>query len=240
MVNTQRGCVGERRRLATQRMRRRVLSSHEQFWHVKDFDAPASTVQHLLNTLVSAGDLRRVRRGLYWRGVKTALGMSPPPNGRLVRELARGAGVGPAGASAANALRLSTQVPRYSLVAVPGRKPADAGTIRFVSRAARSGRRTAGLNGMEVALLETLDGWEQLLEVSPDEGWQRLLDLVTNDTVRPDRLARASRTEPAAVRIRLAALLDDAGCAGPASRVPTADRRTVAAARGSTPAGTDA
>jgi hypothetical protein len=85
-------------------------------------------------------ELIRVRKGLYWRGVQTPLGMSPPHPDALVRELVGSSAVGPAGLSAANALRLSTQVPRRAHVAVPARAPESTGLVRFVSRPTRTAR----------------------------------------------------------------------------------------------------
>jgi hypothetical protein len=66
-------------------------------------------VQHLLADLVNGGELRRVRKGLYWRGTNTPLGMSPPPTHASAAEVSGNKGVGPAGLSAANLLRLSTR-----------------------------------------------------------------------------------------------------------------------------------
>lgn len=219
-----------RRHGATHAMRKRVLSSQDRFWRPTDLPGPESTVQHLLQQLVSEGELRHVRRGLYWRGTKTPLGMSPPPADRLVDAVVDRRGVGPAGLSAANALRLSTQIPRKSHVAVPGRAPKDLGAVKFLSRKSRTGRRTASLSRLEVALLESLESWEQLLEISPGQAVDTLAALLSDGTVRSERLARAARTEPAPVRVRLKALLLATGHSDDAEKVPAADKRTVAAA----------
>lgn len=215
---------------ATQNMRKRVLSSRDRFWRPSDMRAPESTVQHLLQQLVSEGELRHVRRGLYWRGTKTALGMSPPPAHLLIEAVTDAKGVGPAGLSAANELRLSTQIPRKAQIAVPGRAPKDVGAVKFCSRKSRTGRRTAGLSRLEVALLEALESWETVLEVPPAQAWTTLAGLLFDGTVRGDRLAKAARTEPAPVRVRLTALLMTTGYADEAKRVPTADKRTVTTA----------
>jgi hypothetical protein len=78
-----------------------------------------STRQHLLAELTRRGELLHVRRGLYWRGRKTPLGMSPPSPEALAERLVGKHGVGPAGLSAAHRLRLSTQVPRTAHKALP-------------------------------------------------------------------------------------------------------------------------
>jgi hypothetical protein len=216
--------------------RQRILASHNRFWRPTDLTGAPSTIQHLLAALTHQGELRHVRRGLYWRGTKTPLGMSPPPIPELLRELAPGPGVGPAGLAAANALRLSTQIPRATEIAVPHRPPSDGGALRFVSRASRAERAAAELTPTEVALLEVLEAWERVLEVSPDDAWARMTAMLTSGDARPDRLTRAARTEPGAVRARLKALLRASGHSELAERIPAPDRRTAALATRSLPA----
>lgn len=210
--------------------RRAVLDSRNRFWQPSDFPLAASTAHHLLGELDDRGELRRIRRGLYWRGLKTPLGMAPPPPERLIETLAPGPGVGPAGLSAANLLRLSTQVPRRALVAIPERAPSDAGSVTFVARAARTGRAAAGLTRTEVAALEVLDDWETVLEVTPGEAANRLSELLRSGALRAERLAQAAATEPGRTRARLAALLSAVGRSDLAERIPTPDPRTQAAA----------
>jgi hypothetical protein len=210
--------------------RQRVLRSHDRFWRTGELAGSPSTRQHLLSTLVNEGELRRVRRGLYWRGSKSPLGMAPPSTDVLIHELAPGPGVGPAGLYAANLLRLSTQVPRRAEVAVPARAPENLEAIRFVARPSRDARVTAGLGAMEVALLEVLGSWESAVELPPDEAWQRLQALVLSGQVRTDRIARASRTEPGSVRARLRELLRASGQSDLAAQVPDSDERTTVAA----------
>jgi hypothetical protein len=212
------------------RERERILRSRNRFWRPEDLSLTASTRQHLLADLVAEGELRRIRRGLYWRGATSPLGMAPPPTDVLIAELAPGPGVGPAGLYAANLLRLSTQVPRRAEVAVPARAPESFGSIRFVARPARSGRIQAGLNPAEVALLEVLGAWETTIEVPPADAWTRLLQLLGSGQVRATRLARAGCTEPASVRARLRELLRAHGRPDLAHRVPAPDHRTRAAA----------
>jgi hypothetical protein len=210
--------------------RQRVLRSRGRFWRLKDIAGPVSTKKHLLASLVEDGELRHVRRGLYWRGATSPLGMGPPPTDALIRELAPGPGVGPAGLYAANLLRLSTQVPRRAEIAVPMRAPESGGAIKFVARPARSARVTAGLSPTEVALLEVLGSWEQAIEVPPAEAWSRLRELLDSGQVRAERLARAGRTEPGTVRARLRELLRAGGRTDLVDEVPAPDGRTTALA----------
>jgi hypothetical protein len=210
--------------------RERILRSRSRFWRPGDLATSGSTTQHLLAELVDGGELRRIRRGLYWRGSKSPLGMAPPPTDVLIAEIVPGLGVGPTGLHAANLLRLSTQVPRRAEIAVPGRVPEGVGGIRFVARPARAARRRAGLNPAEVALLEVLASWESAVELPPADAWSRLLELLRSDATRAERLTRAARTEPASTRARLRELLRAHGREDLANRVPAADSRTTAAA----------
>lgn len=212
------------------RERQRVLRSRNRFWRPQDIAGAPSTKQHLLAGLVETGELRHIRRGLYWRGATSPLGMSPPPTEALIHALAPGAGVGPAGLYAANLLRLSTQVPRRAQIALPARAPESPNSVKFVARPARTARATAGLNPTEVALLEVLGDWEHTIELPPAQAWARLRQLLDSDQIRPEQLAQAGPTEPGTVRARLRELLRSTGRADLAERVPAPDERTTASA----------
>jgi hypothetical protein len=222
--------VQTRDRETPARERQRVLRSRNRFWRPRDIAGSDSTKKHLLAGLVEGGELRHIRRGLYWRGMSSPLGMSPPPTEVLIDTLAPGPGVGPAGLYAANLLRLSTQVPRRAEIAVPTRAPDSLDNIRFVARPARSARREAALNSTEVALLEVLGAWEHAVELPPAQAWGRLRQLLESGQVRPERIAQAGRTEPGAVRARLRALLRSADRPDLVEQVPAPDERTTTAA----------
>lgn len=192
-------------------VRKRILRSRNRFWRPDDFDGSPEAVDQTLSRLQRAGELRRVRRGLYWRGSPTLLGMSPPPTGRLAEEVVNGPGSGPAGWSASLALGLSTQVARREAVAVPGRAPSSPKAVHFVSRAAATKRREERLRPTEVALFEVLRDWDRLVEVSAIDAVDRIARLAENGHVRVDRLARASATEPPRARERLRRLLGAIG-----------------------------
>ena len=213
-------------RQAVQHARRRIMSSRNKFWKTADFDMPLSTTQRLLADLVKRGELRHIRKGLYWRGTKTPLGMALPPTGVLASQLAEGKGIGPAGLSAANALRLSTQIPRRAEYAVVDRPPAGGNGLRFVSRSARRGRAASRLSPLDVAALEVLDGWDRVIETGPEEAMSRLASLLQSGTISAERLARASGTEPGAARARLRYLLGRNGYRNLADKVPAPDPRT--------------
>jgi hypothetical protein len=192
-------------------VRERVLRSRERFWRPEDFEGSPEAVAQALSRLVRAGELRRVRRGLYWRGSPTRLGMAPPPPERLAGEVAHVPGTGPAGWSAALALGLSTQVARRDAIAVPGRAPRSPSSVHFVSRASATKRRDERLRPSEVALFEVLRDWDRLVEVPTSEAVERIGRFAETGEVRLDRVARASGSEPPRTRERLRHLLGAMG-----------------------------
>lgn len=208
-------------------VRGRILASRDHFWRPEDFNGSPEAVAKALSRLARAGELRRVRRGLYWRGAPTRLGMAPPTSARFVDEVIDAPGTGPAGWSAALALGLSTQVPRRETIAVPGRAPRNPGTVRFVSRAASTKRRDERLRPPEVALLEVLRDWNTLVEIPTSAAIERITSLVEGGTVRLDRVVRASATEPPRVRERLRHLLGAMGRSTDADAVRPARSESV-------------
>jgi len=178
----------------------------DRFWTVRDFSdlgADPQSVDRALLRLVDDGELRRVRRGLYWRGRRSRFGMMWPDDLTLARRIADVPGVGPAGLLAANVLGLSTQVPGVPSFAVPRRAPRSPASFRFVDRAGRRGRVTQRLNPVEVAVLEVLGDWDRVVELPRDRAVALLCQQAADGAVRPDRLALSASSEPTSVRAGL-------------------------------------
>lgn len=204
-------------------IRARIFEGSDRFWRPEDFDGLRSpnAVDQTLSDLHAAGELRRVRRGLYWRGPRTAFGVAPPPTRRILEQITGlRSGIGPSGYSAALAVGISTQVPRVETYALPIRTPTGLPDgIRVVSRAARRGRLDAKLRPLEVAWLEIAERWED--HVSDSAEAARLFGAAIDaGTIRADRITAASRTEPPVVKRNIATLLRAAGMATDASQVP--------------------
>jgi hypothetical protein len=208
-------------------IREKVASSGERFWRPSDFDGSPGAVAKALSRLADAGELRRVRRGLYWRGTPTRLGMAPPSPARIAEEVAGSPGIGPAGLSAALALGLATQVPRSDMIAVPARVPRNPGAVRLVSRAASTRRRSERLRPAEVALLEVLRDWPGLVELPAADAADRVASLLDDGSIRVGKLVRASATEPPRVRERLRHLLAAVSQPSAANAVPPARSRSI-------------
>ena len=82
------------------------------FVAVRDVDGSRSAVESAFSRLAAAGDILRVRKGLYWKGATTALGMSPPRVEEVALKLG-GPGSGPAGVAAAHWLGLHRRCLRH-------------------------------------------------------------------------------------------------------------------------------
>jgi hypothetical protein len=215
-----------------QQVRGRVLRSGERLWRVEDFEGSPSAVNNELRRLIARGELMRVRRGVYWRGKKSRFGMIGASQGEAVQKLfGAQEAIGATGWNATNLLGLSTQVSPVEALAVTHRRPEGLHNVKVSSRAARSGRREAKLNGMEVTFLEALEGWDRYVEADSATALRRFLELLDREDIRVERLVRASRTEPPVVRERLRAVLRHGGYEEQGERVPAArDPRTRARA----------
>lgn len=157
-----------------------------------DISCPRSAVDTALSRLCSAGELVRVRKGLYWKGVQTRLGTTRPSTEEVAIRVG-GPGSGPSGVAAARWLGLTTQVPATFTTAVPIRAPVPWGSVRFTERSL--GRRFRDLRPIEVALVEVLRVGPSVVE--PD--WSDLAtvasDLVDSGDLRPDLVDEQIREE---------------------------------------------
>ena len=210
------------------RVRERVLGSRERIWCAEDFAGTPKAVNNELRRLVERGELQRVRRGVYWRGRPSRFGMHGVDEGEAVQTVVGpDEAIGAAGWHATNILGLSTQVSPIASLAVTHRVPEGLDRVKVVSRAARTGRRKAGLSGLEVTVLEALEGWDRYVEVDPAEAMQRFGQVLRRPDVRIPKLIAASTTEPPVVRERLRAVLTETGHPVEAQQISRArDQRT--------------
>lgn len=171
------------------------------FFSRGDFDGTEPAVDTALSRLAAAHELVRVRKGLYWKGRPTRLGMTRPSAYQVALRIG-GVGSGPASVAAAHALGLTTQVPAVVEVAVPGKTPDPYPGIRFWSRPYE--RRERELRPLEVAVLEVLRE-PFVVEVSPERVEARIRELIATGVVRGALLVEEANDEARPiVRARMA------------------------------------
>jgi len=167
--------------------------SQRSFVTVRDVDGSRSAVESAFSRLAADGEILRIRKGLYWKGTTTPLGMSPPRVEEVALELG-GAGSGPAGIAAAHWLGLTSQVPSTFLAAVPGRVPSPCSGVRFTQRPID--RLLHSLTPGEVAVLEVLRAGPAVVETRWEALPEVIAQLAASGSVRLDVLDEAAATEP--------------------------------------------
>lgn len=185
-----------------------MLAGGERHWQLSDFhDLGATAVAHALSRLAAAGELQRVRKGLYYRPKTTAIGPSMPSASVALAQTFN-APLHPAGLTAANALGLTTQNPGRGEFATPATAPP--GAMRNALVHTRRPHTRFGLSDQDGALLELLRDRASASDLDPAETINRLVDLVSQPSDFR-RLATAALAEPPRVRAMLGALGQQAG-----------------------------
>jgi len=169
------------------------------------FASPAATGTAFAR-LAKRGVLDRVRRGIYYKPRISRFGRGSARADDLAFAASKGRAPGYAGASAAAALGLSTQIPPNATLAIVGRRPTSIPNVRFIERSNME-RVTARLRASEIALLEVLRDDLKWVELSDAEMRKRIRDLIDAGTLDARRLLRAAKHEPRRVREKLATLL---------------------------------
>ena len=152
-----------------------------------------------------------MRRGLYWHGAQTRLGMAPPPSSLFANEMIDGPVSDPRdGAQRSNwdfQLKCRAVTPSLSQFVHPVfQDPSASSAVRQATNAAMRTFRPG-----EVALLEVLREWNALVEISDDDALRKIANFIATGALRPEKLARAADTEPSRVRERLRWLFDELG-----------------------------
>ncbi|MCW2542282.1 MAG: hypothetical protein JWN95_4007 [Frankiales bacterium] len=181
--------------------RRHVRARRQTSWH-----SSSSSYSRIAGK--RRGDLVAVRKGLYFKGVKTRYGMTRPSSEAIAVEVLGTLGVGPTGHSAARALGITTQVPAKPSLTVAGPVPTS---VPGVTVSKRNNMRRRELYYLEIALLELLRAdWESTVE----GGWPVLVSAaagaIRDGKVRPSAVAEALATEHSpAARANFARLTTD-------------------------------
>ncbi|MDE0268195.1 MAG: hypothetical protein OXI96_04045 [Acidimicrobiaceae bacterium] len=167
--------------------------SEDAFVAVRDVNGSRSAVESAFSRLAANGKLTRIRKGIYWKGTITPLGISLPSVEKVALFLG-GPGSGPAGVAAAHWLGLTSQIPSTYLTAVPGRAPAPWQQIKFTQRPI--GRLLTDMSPSEVAVLEVLRSGPAVVETDWEQLGAVVVQLAENEHVRTDVLHDAANDEP--------------------------------------------
>lgn len=139
------------------------------FVHVDDLPGSPAARSSAISRAHKAGEVAPIRKGLYFKGVRTRYGVTRPSVERAAAEVLGSIGVGPCGYTAARALGLTAQVPRQPTLTVAGPVPTSVPGVK-VSK--RNNMRRRKLRYTEIALLELLRGdWAATV----DGGWPALV-----------------------------------------------------------------
>ena len=169
-----------------------------------DFEGSPSAIETALSRMVNGGLLKRVRKGLYWKGVESRFGSGSPGAIEVAVKLSRNKGIGPAGWTASHALGLTTQVPVITDITVVGsHAPAAPANIRFHTR---NNLDRVNLRFHEIAILEVLRDWPRTVDSSWAVFRENVDHLAKSGLVNVDRITRTANGEPPNVR-RLVSLL---------------------------------
>lgn len=171
---------------------------------VDEFEGSRGAIETALSRLKDRGEVRRIRKGLYFKGVRSRFGSGRPRVEDVVYKVLGTNGVGPAGWTASRILGLSTQLPARHEFAVLGPPPTNIPGVRFHSR---KNLARIELNPREIAVLEMLRTWPTHSEASWDELVKRVAELRDEGAIKPERLAKAAARERSpALRERMMAL----------------------------------
>jgi len=140
----------------------------------------------------STGPIERIRQGLYWKKPSQTRFGTARPDPTAAAFAVAGPGAGLAGASAANALGLSTQVSRQPMIAVIGQSPKGLQGVQFTSR---SNPQRIKLSQLEVTLLEVLRDFPNHNELTWPATRARVRRLVRDGRVDLKMLALVAASE---------------------------------------------
>lgn len=146
-----------------------------------------TAVRKALSRAVKAGELVRMRPGVYYKGVPTRYGMTTPPETDVANFVLGERGVGPAGYSAARAWGVTTQVPAVVELATLGSRR----KLKHTKLLTRSNLARVDLNAKEIALLELLREPHIYVEAGWDALVEQVREAVADGSIRPVLLRTA-------------------------------------------------
>lgn len=171
--------------------------------------ATPAAVSKALARLAEQGEIRRMRKGVYYMPKSTLLGESRPSEPALIQKLLEHR-ARPTGLTAANLLGLTSQLPaRAEYVAYATAVPLGLESTRL---RLRPRERAVDLAPRDAALLEVIRDRGRHSELGAEESYTQVQAiLLDGDHARRQRLRDTALLEPPRVRAILGALMATAG-----------------------------
>lgn len=191
-----------------EKVRRRVNAHGDRLWTLHDFpNLPSYAVAKTLFRMEKSGQLKRVRKGVYYRPRMTIVGPSLPSREALIAKVTKEP-LHASGLTAAAYLGFTTQTPMRLEYATSASNP-PTGLRNAVVHTRRPIHRRK-LTEMDGAILEFLRDRGKWSDLSEDATIDRTITLL-RDAGSFTRLAKASASEPPRVRAILGSLGEDMG-----------------------------
>lgn len=202
--------VKNRQRSIVGRIRARIEAAGERVWRATDFQCAdrawtAQAIAQSLSRLSRQGVVRRLGKGLYYRGRETAFGPSLPSPAMVQSLPIAGRKIFPSGHAAASVLGLTTQQPARPEIATTGGSLPRLIVGKHAIVRTRRPESWHSLDADDAAILEVLRQRGATSELSANETVRRLLSLFKKPG-RFTRLCRVASSEPPRVRAMLGAI----------------------------------
>jgi hypothetical protein len=202
--------VKNRQRSIVGRIRARIEAAGERVWRATDFQCAdrawtAQAIAQSLSRLSRQGVVRRLGKGLYYRGRETAFGPSLPSPAMVQSLPIAGRKIFPSGHAAASVLGLTTQQPSRPEIATTGGSLPRLIVGKHAIVRTRRPESWHSLDAEDAAILEVLRQRGATSELSANETVRRLLSLFKKPG-RFMRLCRVASSEPPRVRAMLGAI----------------------------------
>ena len=180
----------------------------DRLWTYKDFaDLPSLAVAAALSRLAKKGDIRRIRKGVYYVPRATRFGTTNPDPATVAAAVLtrRGIAWNPTGLAAYNRLGLTAQVSPTTTFAV-GRKVRLASAGSSIRLSLRPAAVVRSASADERAVLDALRDLREIPDTTPENIIARIADLFRSNRISFERVARFARREPPRVRAVLGAI----------------------------------
>lgn len=177
----------------------------DRLWTFADFKAmPPLAVAAALSRFAKSGNVRRLRKGVYYVTRETRFGSLTPDPGRVAARLLdqRNVKWTPSGLPMYNALGLTTQISSVPTFSVD-RRVGSLRTGLFGRVRLRTAHSFRALTGGERAVLDALRDLRSIPDTTPGTTVKRIIDLIKSGRIRYDQLLKVARHEPPRVRALL-------------------------------------